>query len=46
MEIEIYWTYFAKKELNKIFDYYRRKANLKVTKCAKNKKIPSLMQDL
>jgi plasmid stabilization system protein ParE len=29
MEIEIYWTDFAKKELNKIFDYFRQKVNLK-----------------
>ena len=32
MEIEIYWTDFAKKELNKIFDYYHQKVNLKLAR--------------
>ena len=29
MAIEIYWTNFAKKELKRIFDYYKIKANIK-----------------
>jgi|SRR5699024_2725871 len=32
MEIGIYWTDFAKKELNKIFDYYHQKVNLKLAR--------------
>ncbi len=32
MEIEIYWTDFAKRELNKIFDYYHQKVNLKLAR--------------
>lgn len=32
MEIEIYWTDFAKKELHKIFEYYRQKVNLKLAR--------------
>lgn len=32
MEIEIYWTDFAKEELNKIFDYYHQKVNLKLAR--------------
>ncbi len=32
MEIEIYWTDFAKKELNKIFDYFQQKVNLKLAR--------------
>lgn len=32
MEIEIYWTDFAKKELFKIFDYYHQKINLKLAR--------------
>lgn len=32
MEVEIYWTDFAKKELNKIFDYYHQKVNLKLAR--------------
>src|SRR5699024_6335926 len=32
MEIDIYWTDFAKKELNKIFDYYHQKVNLKLAR--------------
>ncbi len=32
MEIEIYWTDFAKRELSKIFDYYHQKVNLKLAR--------------
>ena len=32
MELKICWTDFAKKELRKIFDYYKRKASVKVAK--------------
>ncbi len=32
MEIEIYWTDFAKGELNKIFAYYHQKLNLKLAR--------------
>lgn len=32
MEIEIYWTDFAKKEFNKIFNYYHQKINLKLAR--------------
>ena len=32
MELAIYWTDFSKKELKKIFDYYKEKASLKVAK--------------
>lgn len=28
MEVEVYWTDFAKNELNKIFDFYHHKVNL------------------
>ena len=32
MELKIYWTYFSKQELRKIFSYYRENATLKVAK--------------
>lgn len=32
MELKIYWTGFSKKELQKIFEYYKENANLKVAK--------------
>ena len=32
MEIEIYWTDFAKMELNKIFDYYHQRVNLNLAR--------------
>ena len=32
MDIEVYWTDFAKKELNKIFNYYHQKVNLKLAR--------------
>ncbi len=32
MEIEVYWTDFVKKELNKIFNYYHQKVNLKLAR--------------
>jgi len=32
MELNIYWTDFSKKELHKIFSYYRERASLKVAK--------------
>lgn len=30
MALKIHWTYFAKKELQNIFDYYKENATLKV----------------
>lgn len=32
MELKIYWTDFAKAELKKIFDYYKKEASLTVAK--------------
>ena len=32
MELKIYWTDFAKKELRKIFNYYKEKASLNVAR--------------
>ena len=32
MEIEIFWTDFAKNQLKGIFDYYKEKAGLKIAK--------------
>lgn len=32
MEVEVSWTDFAKRELNKIFDYYHKKVNLKLAR--------------
>lgn len=32
MELEIYWTAFAKNELQNIFDYYKEKASLTIAK--------------
>lgn len=32
MGLEIYWTIFSEKELEKIFDYYTERANLRVAK--------------
>lgn len=32
MGLEIYWTVFSEKELEKIFDYYTERANLRVEK--------------
>ena len=32
MELKIYWTDFSKRELKKIFNYYKEKANLNVAK--------------
>ena len=32
MELEIYWTDFSKKELKNIFDFYKGKASLNVTR--------------
>jgi len=32
MGLEIYWTAFSEKELEKIFDYYTERANLRVAK--------------
>jgi len=32
MELKIYWTDFSKKELQNIFEYYKKKASLKVAK--------------
>lgn len=32
MQLKIYWTDFSKKELRKIFEYYKEKANLNVAK--------------
>lgn len=32
MELKIYWTDFAKTELKKIFDYYKKEASLAVAK--------------
>ena len=32
MEIEIYWTKFSEKELEKVFDYYLEQANFKIAK--------------
>ncbi|MET3025527.1 type II toxin-antitoxin system RelE/ParE family toxin [Flavobacterium sp. UW10123] len=32
MELKIYWTDFAKTELKKIFDYYKKEASLTVAK--------------
>ncbi|NHM07986.1 type II toxin-antitoxin system RelE/ParE family toxin [Flavobacterium sp. CYK-4] len=32
MELKIYWTDFSKKELKKIFNYYKEKASLNVAK--------------
>ena len=32
MELKIYWTDFAKKELQNIFEYYKENASLKVAK--------------
>lgn len=34
MELKIYWTDFAKTELKKIFDYYKKEASLAVEDCA------------
>lgn len=32
MDLEIYWTDFAKKELRNIFDYHNEKVNLKIAR--------------
>ena len=32
MELKIYWTDFAKKELQKIFNYYKENASLNVAR--------------
>lgn len=32
MELEIYWTDYSKQELKNIFDYYKKKASIKVAK--------------
>ena len=32
MEIEIFWTDFAKNQLKKIFDYYKGRAGLRIAK--------------
>lgn len=32
MELKIYWTDFAKKELQNIFDYYKENAGLNVVR--------------
>ncbi|OYU82658.1 MAG: plasmid stabilization protein [Flavobacterium sp. BFFFF2] len=32
MELEVYWTNFSKKELKKIFNYYKENASLNVAK--------------
>jgi plasmid stabilization system protein ParE len=32
MELEIYWTVFSEKELENIFEYYRKKANYRIAK--------------
>lgn len=32
MEIEVYWTDSAKKELSRIFKYYQKKVNLKLAR--------------
>lgn len=32
MELKIYWTDFSKKELQNIFEYYKKNATLKVAK--------------
>jgi len=32
VELEIYWTDFAKKELRKIFDYHKEKASLTIAR--------------
>lgn len=32
MELKIYWTEFAKAELQNIFDYYKEKASLNIAK--------------
>ncbi len=32
MELKIYWTDFSKRELKKIFTYYKENANLKVAR--------------
>ena len=32
MELNIYWTEFSEKELEKIFDYYHKKASYQVAK--------------
>ena len=32
MELEVYWTDFAKQELKSIFDYHKEKVNLKVAR--------------
>ncbi len=32
MELKIYWTDFSKKELKKIFDYYKEIASLSIAR--------------
>jgi len=32
MELKIYWTDFSKKELKRIFDYYKENATLKIAR--------------
>ena len=32
MELEIYWTEFSEKELEKIFDYYMEQASFQIAK--------------
>ena len=32
MELEIYWTEFSEKELEKIFDYYNEEASFQIAK--------------
>ena len=32
MELKIYWTDFSKRELKKIFDYYKQEANVNVAR--------------
>jgi len=32
MGLEVYWTAFSEKELEKIFDYYQEKVSLRVAK--------------
>jgi toxin ParE1/3/4 len=32
MDVEIYWTAFAKQELKSIFDYHKEKVNLKIAR--------------
>lgn len=32
MELKLFWTYFSQKELEKIYEYYREKAGIEISK--------------